>query len=97
MEIQKPPAFTILYMYCTGCTEMPQSHTWQPLSMCRQISGTYSESTHSIHYQKGGFPPWFYETQISDARNSFITVLYSVQSPIITRPLLWPLTVFSTS
>ena len=26
------PAPTILYMYCTGVTEMPQSHTWQPLS-----------------------------------------------------------------
>ena len=23
-------------MYCTGGNEMPQSHTWQPLSMCHQ-------------------------------------------------------------
>ena len=29
---------TILYMYCTGGTEMPQLHTWQLLSMCRQNS-----------------------------------------------------------
>ena len=28
---RQPPAFAILYMYCTGGTEMPQSHTWQPL------------------------------------------------------------------
>ena len=51
------------------------------------LSGTYRESTHCcyycvtvtssiscVHYQNGGFPPWFHETQISDARNSFITV-----------------------
>ena len=25
---------TILYMYCTGGTEIPQSHTQQPISMC---------------------------------------------------------------
>ena len=40
----QPPALTISYMYCTaGGIEMPQSHTWQPLSMCRQwhiLSGT---------------------------------------------------------
>jgi len=28
----QPP--TILYMHSTGPTEMPQSHTWQLLSMC---------------------------------------------------------------
>ena len=27
----QPPALTILYMYCTGGTEIPQSYTWQPL------------------------------------------------------------------
>ena len=27
-----------------------------------------------VHYHRIGFPPWFHETQISDARNSFITV-----------------------
>ena len=31
-----PPTLKVLYIYCTGGTEMPQSHTWQPLSMCRQ-------------------------------------------------------------
>ena len=35
----QPPVLTIiLYMYCTGGTEMPQSHTWQPLRMCCQHS-----------------------------------------------------------
>ena len=34
----QPPAPTILYMYCTGATEILQSHTWQPLSMCHQNS-----------------------------------------------------------
>ena len=33
----QPPALSISYMYCTaGGTEMPQSHAWQQLSMCRQ-------------------------------------------------------------
>ena len=32
----QPPALTILYIYCTGGTEVPQSHTLQPLSMCHQ-------------------------------------------------------------
>ena len=31
-----PPSPTILYIYCTGGTEVPQSHTRQPLSICRQ-------------------------------------------------------------
>ena len=34
----KPPTLTIFYIYCTGGTEVPQSHTWQPLSMCHQNS-----------------------------------------------------------
>ena len=33
---RQPPALTILYMYWTGWTEMPQSHTWQPPSMYHQ-------------------------------------------------------------
>ena len=33
---------TILNMYCTGETEMPQLHTWQPLSVCLgSIPGDY--------------------------------------------------------
>ena len=35
---RQPPAPTILYMYCTGGTEMPQLHTRQPPSMCCQNS-----------------------------------------------------------
>ena len=30
MTTGQPLALTILYMYCTGGTEMPQLHTWQP-------------------------------------------------------------------
>ena len=57
MTTRKPPTLTILYVYCTGGTEMAQLHTRQPLSMCRQNSvggrpknslpqeGTHTEST----------------------------------------------------
>ena len=45
-----PPALTvtILYMYCTGSTEIPQLHTWQPLSMCRwnSVRGRPPGETH---------------------------------------------------
>ena len=37
-ELQQPDTLTFLYMYCTDGTKMPQSHTWQPLGMCRQNS-----------------------------------------------------------
>ena len=32
MTTGQPPSLTILNIYCTGCTEVPQSHTWQPLA-----------------------------------------------------------------
>ena len=35
---------------------------------------TVTSSISCVLYQNGGFPPWFHKTQISDARNSFITV-----------------------
>ena len=33
---QTTTSATILYKYCTGGTKMPQSYTWQPLSMHSQ-------------------------------------------------------------
>ena len=42
--INRPPAPTILFIYCKGGTEMPQFHTWQPLSMCHQNFETISAS-----------------------------------------------------
>ena len=42
---------TILYMYCTGGTEMPQSHTRQPLSMCRQNS-IRGQPENSLHQER---------------------------------------------
>ena len=32
------PTPSYIYTACTGGTEVPQSHTWQPVSMCRQNS-----------------------------------------------------------
>ena len=53
----QPPALTVLSMYCTGGTEMPQSHTRQPLSMCRQNPvGGWPES--SLH-QERTHAEWF--------------------------------------
>ena len=39
MTTRQPPTPTILYLYCTGAWYwLPQSHTWQLLSMCLQNS-----------------------------------------------------------
>ena len=40
MTTRQPPALKILYMYCTGGTEMLQSHTWQRLLMERIFRST---------------------------------------------------------
>ena len=37
-ESRQPDNLTILYIYCTGGTKVPQSHTRQLLGMCRQNS-----------------------------------------------------------
>ena len=72
-ELRQLPTLTILYMYCTGGTEMPQLHTWQPLSMCCQNSirgrphthTTHTHHTHIIKHEHKYSPPTHTHTHTS--------------------------------
>ena len=50
-QAENETALTILYMYCTSGTEMPQLHTWQSLSMCRQ-SFVRGQPEGSLHQER---------------------------------------------
>ena len=56
-----------LYMYCTGGTEMPQLHTWQPLSMCRQNS-IRVRPKNSLH-QERTHTEWFSQSKCVQLRH----------------------------
>ena len=58
------PALTILYMYCTGGTEMSQLQTWQPLSMCCQNS-VWDQPENSLH-QERTYAEWFSQSKCSE-------------------------------
>ena len=46
----QPPVLTILYLYCTGGTEMPQSQTRQPLSM--SVRTVLVVDQKSLHHER---------------------------------------------
>ena len=48
MTTRQPPTLTILYIYCTGGTGVPQSHTWHFLHPALLTSGT-SHIRHFSH------------------------------------------------
>ena len=49
MTTRQPPALTILYIYCTGGTGVPQSHTWHFLHPALLTSST----SHTRQYVTG--------------------------------------------
>ena len=62
--------FQIYGIYCTGGTEMPQSHTWKPLSMCHQNSAR-GQPENSLH-QERTHAEWFCQSKCLENRGKTI-------------------------
>ena len=67
MTTRQPPAFTILYMYYTGGTEMPQSLHMHPAATRYVLSELHRGRLENSLHQERTHAEWFSHSKYSDS------------------------------